>query len=145
MDTKNVNEEILKNCYKNAKMALISLDEIIPKSSGKLKEELTFEYEEYNRLITEISLVAIKYGITLPEINKVEKTMLNASINLKTMADGSNSHIAEMNLKGTVTGYTTLIKDLSEYGPLLNKDVFEVVEKLKNFEEKCEDNLKKYL
>lgn len=145
MDNKNINEEILKNCYKNAKMALISLDEVIPKSSGGLKEELTFEYEEYNQLVTEISLVAIKHGITLPEINKVEKTMLNASINLKTMADKSNSHIAEMTLKGTVTGYTTLIKDLSEYGPLLNKEIIEVVEKLKNFEEKCEENLKKYL
>ena len=40
---------------------------------------------------------------------------------------------------------TALIKDLSEFGNMLDEDVYKIVEKVKNFEEKCEEQLKKYL
>ena len=142
---KNINQTVLKNCYKNEKMDLLSLDEVITKNQNPLKDELISQHEEYNEHLAKIAITAAKLGVEIPEINAVTKGMLNASINFKTMADDSNSHIAEMTLKGTVTGYTTLIKDLSEYGPLLNEEVVVCVEQLKEFEERCEQNLKKYL
>ncbi|MBQ3571688.1 MAG: hypothetical protein IJA15_02555 [Clostridia bacterium] len=145
MDKIDVNENVLKNCYKNAKMALLSLDEVIPKSSGALKEELLFQHEGYNKHIAEIALIAKKLGIDIPEVSGISKSMLNATIGLKTLADGSNSHIAEMTLKGTVTGYTTLMKDVSEFSPFLYEEVLQAVTQLQAFEEACEQNLKKYL
>ena len=99
MEKNTINENVLKNCYKNAKMALVSLDEVIPKSEGALKEELIFQHDGYNNHVTEIALTAVKLGIELPEVNSISKGMVNASINLKTMTDSSNSHLAEMTLK----------------------------------------------
>ena len=145
MEKTTINENVLKNCYKNAKMAIISLDEMIPKAEGALKEEFIYEHESYNKLLVDIALTASKLGIELSEVNPFSKGMLNASINLKTMTDDSSSHLTEMTIKGTVMGYTTLIKDLSEYGHLLYEDIVLRVSELKDFEEECENRLKKFL
>ena len=84
-------------------------------------------------------------NITLPDVGAMKKTMVTASISMKTMMDDSDSHVAEMTLKGTVMGVTELIKDIYEYGHLLDKEVYDQLEILKQFEEQCEENLKKYL
>ena len=145
MEKEKINQRILKNCYQNAQMAVISLNDVIPKCSGELKEELICERDGYEGLLAELSLLLQNKGWDIPDVNAMQKTMLSASIGLKTMADDSNSHIAEMVLKGSITGLTALIKDLSEFGNQLEDDVYKIVEKVKNFEEKCEEQLKRYL
>ena len=40
METQKITQTVLQNCYKNAQMALVSLDDVIPKAQGGLKEEL---------------------------------------------------------------------------------------------------------
>ncbi|MBQ7407673.1 MAG: hypothetical protein IJW13_00125 [Clostridia bacterium] len=145
MENLNVNQNILKNCYKNAQMALISLDDVIKKAKGALKEVLLCQHDGYEKLSAKIALVATNKDIELPDVGSMQKAMLAASIEMKTMVDDSDSHIAEMTLKGTVTGLTTLIKDISEFGHMLDDQILEVVTELKNFEEDCEQELKKYL
>lgn len=145
MENNKITENVLKNAYKNAQMALLSLDDVIQISNGDLKEELINERESYEKLITDISVLAHGKQITLPDVGTMQKKMVSASISMKTMVDDSNSHIAEMTLKGTMNGVTELIKDISEYGHLLDDDVLRSVTILKEFEEKCEENLKKYL
>ena len=145
MDKTTVNQNVLKNCYKNAKMAILSIEDILPKCEGAFKEELISQHEGYNNHLTEIALTAVNTGIDLPDISAFSKGMLNASINMKTMIDDSHSHLAEMLIKGSVMGYTTLFKDLSEYGSLLYEEVYKRVDELKRFEETCENNLKKFL
>jgi hypothetical protein len=145
MDKTTVNQNVLKNCYKNAKMAILSIEDILPKCEGAFKEELISQHEGYNNHLTEIALTAVNTGIDLPDVSAFSKGMLNASINMKTMIDDSHSHLAEMLIKGSVMGYTTLFKDLSEYGALLYEEVYKRVDELKRFEEACENNLKKFL
>lgn len=145
MDKTTVNQNVLKNCYKNAKMAILSIEDILPKCEGAFKEELISQHEGYNNHLTEIALTAVNTGIDLPDVSAFSKGMLNASINMKTMIDDSHSHLAEMLIKGSVMGYTTLFKDLSEYGSLLYEEVYKRVDELKRFEETCENNLKKFL
>lgn len=145
MDKTQISENVLKNCYKNAQMALVSLDDVIEKANDKLKEELIEEREGYEKHITEVSLVANKHNIPLPDINGMKKTMVGATIEMKTMADDSNSHIAEMTLKGTLMGITELLKDLSHYGHLLDSDIENVLSDLKDFEESCEKTLKTFI
>lgn len=146
MDNNNkITETVLKNSYKNAQMALLSLDDVIKVAKGALKEELLNEREGYEKIITDISVIAHGKNIELSSVNTMQKTMVAASISMKTMMDDSDSHIAEMTLKGTVMGVTELIKDISEFGHMLDKDVYDQIEILKEFEEQCEENLKKYL
>lgn len=145
MKKENLNYTILRNCYKNAQMAILSLNDVIGIAKGGLKNELIAEHEGYNKIMTKIAIIAQKLNVELPTVNALQKGMLSASINLKTIADDSDSHIAEMTLKGTVIGVTELIRDISEYGHLLNEEVYNCLEELKDFEEKCEKELKKYI
>ena len=145
MENVKITETVLKNAYQNIQMALVSLDDVIKIAQGALKEELLNQHECYEKIITDISVIAHGKNIALPDVGAMKKTMVSASISMKTMMDDSDSHVAEMTLKGTVTGVTELIKDISEYGHLLDKEVYDQLEILKQFEEQCEENLKKYL
>ena len=145
MENQKLNETAIKNGYQNAQMALVSLDDVIEKAQGGLKEELLSERDGYEKILTDFEILAKNKGVEITDVNGMKKSMVAASIKMKTLMDDSDSHIAEMTLKGTVLGVTELIKDISEYGHLLDKDVYEQLEILKEFEEQCEENLKKYL
>ena len=145
MENKDLNYTILRNCYKNAQMAILSLNEVIEIATGSLKQTLISQREGYNMLIAKMSEVANELNIELPTVNEFQKGMLTASINIKTITDDSNSHIAEMTLKGTIMGLTELIRDISDYAPILKPQVLSCVEEVKDFEEKCEAELKKHL
>ena len=145
MEKENINEKILKNCYKNIQMAILSLNDVLPKTCDPLREELINQRDGYEELLCDASVIMQNRNLELTDVNAMQKTMLSASIGLKTLADDSPSHIAEMVLKGSVMGLTALIKDLSEYENQLDSDVYEIVEKVKNYEEKCEEQLKKFL
>ena len=116
MEKSTVNQNVLKNCYKNAKMAILSIEDILPKCDGALKEELISQHEGYNNHLTEIALTAVNVGIDLPDVSGISKGMLNASINMKTLIDDSHSHLAEMLIKGSVMGYTTQGKQYVPFG-----------------------------
>lgn len=145
MVNQKITETVLKNCYKNAQMALVSLDDVIPKAQGKLKTELLEERDGYEKLITEAAVLSEKIGIKLDDVGGMKKSMLAASIKMKTMLDDSDSHVAEMTLKGTVMGVTELIRDISENSAFLDKQVLELLQKFREFEENCEEKLKNYL
>lgn len=145
MEREKINETVIKNAHQNAQMALISLDDVIVIAVGDLKNELQSERDGYEKLLTDFEILAKNKGIKLTDVNTMKKSMLAASIKMKTVMDDSNSHVAEMTLKGTVMGVTELIKDLSDYGDVLEPEAAELLKRLKDFEEKCEENLKKYL
>lgn len=145
METQKITQTVLQNCYKNAQMALVSLDDVIPKAQGGLKEELLAERDGYEKLITEAAALAHEKGIELTDVGGMKKSMVAASIKMKTMVDDSDSHIAEMTMKGTVMGVTELIRDISESCALIDKEVLELLKKFRVFEENSEEKLKDYI
>lgn len=145
MENEKINEIAIKNSYQNAQMALVSLDDVLDVAKGGLKQELLAERDGYEKLLTEFELLAKKLNVKINDVNAMKKSMLAASIKMKTAIDDSDSHVAEMTLKGTVTGVTELIRDISDNGHLYEPEVLALIKKLKDFEEKCEQNLKKYI
>lgn len=145
MENEKINEIAIKNGYQNAQMALVSLDDVLDVAKGGLKQELLAERDGYEKLLTEFELLAKKLNVKINDVNAMKKSMLAASIKMKTAIDDSDSHVAEMTLKGTVTGVTELIRDISDNGHLYEPEVLALIKKLKDFEEKCEQNLKKYI
>lgn len=145
MENQKLNETAIKKGYQNAQMALVSLDDVIEKAQGGLKEELLSERDGYEKILTDFEILAKNKGVEITDVNGMKKSMVAASIKMKTLMDDSDSHIAEMTLKGTIMGVTELIRDISENGHVYDKDVLELIERLKTFEETCEENLKKYI
>lgn len=146
MEDKKVNAEALNNIYKNAHIGLQSISNISPETLDlSLKEELLNEYEGYEKIIGEISGYMTEQGIKPKDVNPMKKAMLWTAIKMNSMADDSKTNIAQLMIKGTVTGITELTQLINNSGDALDEKVLYFAKKLKELEEKYEENLKNYL
>ena len=145
MDRKEYNKKAINDIYKNAHIALQSINDILPSvENDELKNELHNEYEGYEKFIGELSTYMAEIGIEPKDINPVKKAFMWTSIKMKTIFDNSKTQIAEMMIKGTVMGITELTAMKNE-AINLDEGVLEYLDKLLTLEESYEKELKKYL
>lgn len=139
------NVKALNDSYKNAHIAMQSIADLLPSVEDEgLKTELNEEYDGYNGVISDISSFMLENELEPKDINPMKKAMLWSSIKMKTMMNNSKNQIAEMMIKGTVTGINELTAMLNEEENLI-EPVKELVEKLLRLEEEYEVRLRKYL
>ncbi len=145
MENRDYNEKAINDVYKNAHIALQSISDLLPAvDDNEIKTELREEYEGYEKLIGEISTFMAENDITPKDIGMMKKAMLWGSIKMKTMMNNSRNQVAEMMIKGTVTGINELTAMKNEGGNL-DPQVLEYVEKLLKLEEDYQERLKKFL
>lgn len=138
--------EVLAEVYRNARLALASIEDILPETEeGPLKEEIKREYGEYEGICGKAALIAKKYGVELKEPNPIKKAMMWTGVKMKTANDNSRNHVAEMMIKGTVTGITCLKTTLTQSERAMGPDVKELLCELIALEESFETKLKAYL
>lgn len=143
---KTKSKETAQMLYKNAHIALQSIDDVKKHTDDKkFNEELSFEYDGYEKYIGELSMYMSDNELMPKDINAFKKTMLSASIAMKAFSDDGISHLAEMMIKGTVMGVVELKQILSEQKEEIDKALLSYVEELANLEENYEDRLKKFL
>ena len=138
--------EILAEIYRNAQLALTSIADILPQvENDAIKNEIMREHEEYERICSEAATLAKEYGLELKEPGPVKKAMMWSAIKMNSAADNSKEHIAEMMIKGTVTGITCLKTSLSESEKVMSPEIKKLLNDLISLEESFETRLKAYL
>ena len=138
-----LSEEVLNNVYKNAHIALQSISDVLPECGNeKMRAELMTEHDGYERFIGELSAYMKDNGVVPQDVGAMQKAMMWTSIKMKTMADDSCSHIADMMLKGTIMGITELMQILSREDGKVAPEVLEYARRLADLEEEYEENLK---
>ncbi len=141
----NVNRKAITDVYKNAHIALQSISDVLPAvEDEKLKKELHDEYEGYEKIIGKISSYLAEKGIEPKDVNVFKKAMLWSSVKMKTLIDDSKNNIADMMIKGTVTGINELAAMKNEEKNY-DEEVAEFISELLTLEEGYRENLKKYL
>lgn len=146
MTDKKINGEILNNLYKNAHIALQSINDLNEElTDEKFKKELKEEYEGYEKIIGEISSLMKSNGIEPKDIGTFKKMMLKASVKMNTAKSDNRSDVAEMMIKGTVMGITDIYRELDEQKDIIAPEVKELATKLASLEEGYEERLKQYL
>ena len=146
MTDKKINGEILNNLYKNAHIALQSINDLNEElTDEKFKKELKEEYEGYEKIIGEISSLMKSNGIEPKDIGTFKKMMLKASVKMNTAKSDNRSDVAEMMIKGTVMGITDIYRELDEQKDIVAPEVKELATKLASLEEGYEERLKQYL
>ena len=142
MDEKSTEKELLTAIFKNAHIGLQAISDIEPETDNEeMKKELADEYEGYEKFISSISAYMKERGIETKDLNPMKKAMMYTAVKMDTIKDDSRSHVAEMMIKGTVTGIT-------ELGSLItaNKEapqaVIKFAQELKDLEECYEKRLK---
>lgn len=138
-------EEVLAEIYRNCKLALQSIEDILPEcEDGELKAEMQSQSEGYERISAKASAYAKNKQIELKEPNPLKKMMMWGSIKMSTLTNGSRSHVAEMMIRGTVMGITSL-KTTQTESESEDENVKNLLNELIELEERYEKKLKSYL
>ena len=136
---------LLKEIQKNTEMGLHALEVVSNKVyDDSLALQLARESFKYGELHdrAKAQLLAAKQ-LPDPE-NKVERLMLSASIQGNTLFNSSTSHIAEMMIRGSNMGLSSLWKAMNHNSQAEDRSV-ELAKELMDFEENNIKELKKYL
>lgn len=138
--------EILAEIYRNAQLGITSITDIMPEIDDEaIKEEIKREYEEYERICSEAATLAKKYNLELKEPGPMKKAMMWTAIKMGTASDNSAQNVAQMMLKGTIQGITSLKTSYTDGEKVMNDDVKKLLTELIALEEGFEEKLKAYL
>lgn len=138
--------EIVSEIYRNAQLALTSISDIMPEiEDGGIREEIMREHEEYEKICSKAAELALKYDLELREPSPVKKAMMWSAIKMGTASDNSEQNIAQMMIRGTVSGITSLKTSLTDGKEDMDGDVKKLLTELISLEEGFEKKLKRFL
>ena len=146
MENIKSDSEVLAEIYRNAQLALTSIVDILPEvDDEEIKEELIRQHEEYEKICSEAASLATRFDLDLKEPSPIKKAMMWSAIKMNTASDNSRSNIAQMMVKGTVNGITSLKTSLTESESIMDGEIKKLLNNLISLEEGFEKQLKKYL
>ena len=138
--------EVVAEIYRNAQLALESISDIMPAiEDGDIREEIMHQHEEYEKVCSKAAALALKYNYDVKEPSPIKKAMMWSAIKMGTANDNSSQNIAQMMIRGTVTGITSLKTTLTDSGKSLDSEVKKLLTELINMEEGFEKKLKSFL
>lgn len=145
METEN---ELLLYIYQDSKMAttnLTTLLKTINNKDNKIKktiEEILTEYEKY---LKESEKLLKKQDIEPKEKSIIANFSSKMGIKSEIAKDNSDSRIADMLIKGLSMGSIDMQKKIDNFKDITDKKIIDLAKKLKSFQEKQIEELKKYL
>ena len=139
------NRYILNELNKGIKMGMNSISDVSEKvQDDRFKEDLKYQYDEYNKILNEVNQELTNYNDFPKELNPMQKAMGWMGVEMNTITDKSNSKIAELMLQGTNMGIIEGVKLLNQ-NPDADEEVKNVLNKFIKFQENTVEQLKKYL
>ena len=128
--------ELLSEMYRNVTMGSENLACVVPHIRDKaLMRNVTYQLEKYADF-TERTAVLLNRRVVKPkDPTLMKKVMSRGGIAMNTMFDDSDSHLAEMIVKGTQTGLEQLETKLAEFaGQGLDGDAVSLCREILDFE-----------
>ena len=139
--------EMLEQLYKNVKMGSDSIVKLLPKvSDGKFKTDLTDQLNGYESLAAKAKKRLKEMGAEAKEENPMIKLWSSIGMTMSTLADSTDSHIAQMVAEGSTMGVTDGIKLLRDYeNTNVSEGALKLVREVIEFEEKNLERAKSYI
>ena len=145
MHDKNPNVAALNMIYQNSKMAIDSIDCVIPKIKNiNLKKDLASQMLGYHNLVKSSSSQLYNINHYPEDVNVFTKIPAAASIYLKSAVDCSESHIAEIMIQNATEGLIELQRNFN-HNKNLTHEVYEIGVDAINFEQTNIHKLRNYL
>lgn len=142
---KNTNLYVLNEVHKGAKMGMDSISTVSQKvSEPNFKDNLSFQYTQYGDILDSVNEIYKKYGAIPNDNNPMTEAMAWTGIQMNTMTDKSNSHIADMLIQGTTMGIIEGRKLLNQ-NPDIDQEVRQVLDTFVKMQENNVEKLKTFL
>ena len=136
---------ILNSVNKGLKMGMDSISTISEKvGDNNFKDDLIYQYNKYNDILNRVNAELQNYNDLPAELPPIQKIMEYMDIQMNTLTDKSNSHIAEMMIKGTNMGIIEGVK-LKNQNPDASQTTKKILDDFIQFQENTIEKLKKYL
>lgn len=146
MESIKNDSEILAEIYRNAQLGLTSIVDLLPEvDDEEMKEELTRQHEEYEKVCSEATKIAAAMQLELKEPSPIKKAMMWSAIKMNAAADNSRANVAQMMIKGTVQGITSLKTTMGESEKVMDGEIKKLLGRTIDMEEGFERRLKSYL
>lgn len=146
MEKKKTDSEIVAEIYRNTQLALEAISDIMPAvEDGEIREAIMHQHEEYEKICSKAAALALKHNVDVKEPGPIKKAMMWSAIKMGTANDGSSQNIAQMMIRGTVTGITSLKTSLTDGGTNMDAEVKKLLNELIATEENFEKKLKGFL
>lgn len=144
MENQNLN--ILDEVNKGATMGMDAISFVSEKvKDDTFKEVLDIEYNKYKEISNRVNDIYSNYSNKDPhETNAMNKAMTWYGVQMKTMADNSNSKLSELLMQGTNMGIIE-VRRLINQNPNAAEDVKDVLNDFVVMQEDSVETLKKYL
>lgn len=141
----NINLTILNEISKGAKMGMDSITYVSEKLEQEdMREELSAQYSGYGKIVEKVNQLFEKYGEIPDEAPTRDKIMSWMGVQMNTMTDKSNSHIAEMLIQGNTMGIVECQK-LINHNPNAEDKVKNVLNEFMSFSQNNIEKMKEYL
>ncbi len=141
----NINLTILNEIGKATRMGLSSITFVSDKvEDEKMKEDLSTQYADYGKVLDKVNTQFEKYGEIPDEEPMMDKMMTWTGVQMNTLTDKSNSHIAELMIQGNLMGIIESQK-LLNHSPEMEKEVKDILNDFINLQNNHIDKLKQYL
>ena len=139
------NINALDETNKGACMGMDAINFILDKVKDKeFKKTLELEYNKYKDISRRINELYKEYSDEEPhETSTMNKVMTWYGVNMKTLADDSNSKIAELLLQGTNMGIIEGRKILNNKN--IDKKVYKLISEFVTMQEDSVEKLKTFL
>ena len=141
----NINLTILNEIAKATKMGMSSINFVSDKITDEImKENLSTQYAEYGKILNKVNTEFEKYG-EIPDDEPIGAKMMSwTGVQMNTMMDKSNSHIADMLIQGTTMGIIEGRKLLNQ-NPNIDTEVRQVLDTFVKMQENNVEQLKTFL
>ena len=136
---------ILNEINKGIKMGMDSISTVSEKvSEPNFKDNLSFQYTQYGDILDSVNEIYKKYGEIPKDDNPMTEVMAWTGIQMNTITDKSNSHIADMLIQGTTMGIIEGRKLLNQ-NPNVDQEVKQVLNTFVEMQENNVEKLKTFL
>lgn len=141
----NGDVELLNYIHQNSEMGKDTIQQLMKISKNEeFKKMLNSQFQEYKMINDKTNEIITKHSKEPKEINALTKASTYISINLKTLADQTPSHISEMLIQGSTMGIIDITKKIKEYSTA-DKEILALANNLLEFEQRNVEECKKYL
>lgn len=141
----NGNAELLNFVYQNAQMGVNTMKQILDRvEDGPFKEQLRKQLTAYEDFQQEARKMLNENGFDEKGIGAFDRLKTYLMINMQTMMDAGEDHIAKMLITGSNMGIVEATQNIKRYENA-EKDIIKLMERLLHMEEKNVEELKKYL
>ena len=138
---------MLESLYRNTKMGSDSAIKILEKADGReFKAAITDQFNGYERFSERIKERLHELGYKEKEEGIMAKMGVSIGMAMNTMADSSDSHLAQMTVEGSTMGVTDTLKILRDYeNTSVSECAIKIARDIISFEEKNVETMKGFI